>query len=94
MRVRGFRPFRPTEPLIPDDITWQDWITSSGIYDSTSDSFIRDETGDNHNHNNGNSLQPTRTQTENGGGYAIPPLNEVVIEDILAASHAMPSWNS
>jgi hypothetical protein len=80
--------------MIPDDITWQDWITSSGIYDSTSDSFIRDETGDNHNHNNGNSLQSTRTQTANGGGYAIPPLNEVVIEDILAASRAMPSWNS
>jgi hypothetical protein len=48
MRVRGSYPFQPTEPMMPDDITWQDWISSRGIYDSTSDYFIRDGTDKNH----------------------------------------------
>jgi hypothetical protein len=83
MRVRGYHPFRPTEPVIPDDITWQDWISSSGIYDSTSDSIIRDGTGKNHK----------EVQTSSGGGHVLD-LNTQVIADICAASRLLPSWTA
>ncbi|KAH9982358.1 hypothetical protein BGW80DRAFT_1453270 [Lactifluus volemus] len=60
MRVRGSYPFQPTEPMMPDDITWQDWISSRGIYDSTSESFIRDGTDKN-----------DEMATASGGGHAL-----------------------
>jgi len=30
---RGFNPFQPINPVIPTEITWQDWISSRGVYD-------------------------------------------------------------
>ncbi|KAM6504521.1 hypothetical protein JOM56_001464 [Amanita muscaria] len=32
MRVRGFHPFAPVNPNIPDDIAWQEWIVSEGVF--------------------------------------------------------------
>jgi hypothetical protein len=35
-RVRGFHPFRPVAPAMPDDSPWQDWIPlESGVLDNT-----------------------------------------------------------
>ncbi|KAK7037329.1 hypothetical protein VNI00_011320 [Paramarasmius palmivorus] len=41
MRVRGFHPFRPISPDMPDDVPWQDWIVSGGVFDDASGSFKR-----------------------------------------------------
>ncbi|KAI1786076.1 hypothetical protein LXA43DRAFT_1099599 [Ganoderma leucocontextum] len=40
-RVRGRLPFRPTSPHIPDDVQWQDWITSHDAVDSVSGTALR-----------------------------------------------------
>jgi hypothetical protein len=39
MRVRGFHPFQPVAPTVPDDIPWQDWILSNQVFDNASDSL-------------------------------------------------------
>lgn len=33
MRVRGFHPFEPVSPAVPDDILWQGWILSKEVFD-------------------------------------------------------------
>jgi hypothetical protein len=47
MRVRGFHPFQPLIPDIPNVIQWQDWILSGGALDTDSNSFIRKDLRDN-----------------------------------------------
>ena len=44
MRVRGFHPFSPVAPAMPQDSPWQDWIRleDPGVFDNTTDSFNRD----------------------------------------------------
>jgi hypothetical protein len=95
MRVRGFHPFQPTETMMSDDITWQDWI-SSYLYDNTSDSFICNGISNNHTHNTGSSLQQPHiqlTMSAGGGGHVLA-LDADAIADTLAATHAMPSWKA
>ncbi|KAG2039680.1 hypothetical protein BDR03DRAFT_950837 [Suillus americanus] len=99
MRVRGFHPFQPVTPAIPDDIPWQDWISSHGVFNDVSGTFNRDGPLD-----NGNNLsvqpqlqfQPTTSigDASSGPGRRTLALNAEVISDILAATHAMPSWRA
>ena len=92
MRVRGFYPFEPVAPSIPDGIPWQDWIVSDGVYDDDSKSFNTEPRA---NNDDGRpapqipQLQPMRADgTSSGRNLA---LNSDVIADILAATYAMPS---
>ncbi|KIJ50452.1 hypothetical protein M422DRAFT_159899 [Sphaerobolus stellatus SS14] len=94
MRVRGFNPFQPITYDIPDTIPWQDWILSDGVFKEASNSFIRDLPPANNEADLGGSppqLQPT---TSVGGGGNTLELNADVINTILAATRAMPSWKA
>ncbi|KIL67584.1 hypothetical protein M378DRAFT_22754 [Amanita muscaria Koide BX008] len=42
MRVRGFHPFAPVNPNIPDVITWREWIVSEGVFTEASGLFRRE----------------------------------------------------
>ncbi|TDL25673.1 hypothetical protein BD410DRAFT_813414 [Rickenella mellea] len=94
MRVRGFYPFEPVAQAIPDDTPWQDLITSNGVFNINSGTFNRSS-------NRSNSI-PTRPQLESNtmtvgnasSGTPLLPLNQDVIAEILAATHAMPSWKA
>ncbi|CAA7260764.1 unnamed protein product [Cyclocybe aegerita] len=99
MRVRGFHPFKPTAPTMPDIISWQDWILSGGVLNSVSDSFRRDlPPGD-----DVDDVQPLpqlqstmsagNTGSESSGGHTLA-LNEDVIAQILEATWASPSWKA
>jgi len=101
MRVRGHNPFASVVHDMPNDIPWQDWILSDGMLDNISDSFNRDRPPFNRNRNNSASaqaqLQSQTTTTSAGGvssGRRVLALNADVIADILAATHAMPSWKA
>jgi hypothetical protein len=101
MRVRGFHPFAPLNPSIPNDTLWQNWIESDGVYDPVSHSFKRDGPpmpADN-GHSSITALPQFPTATTNTGGassnkHSVLPLNADVIADILAATRAMPSWKA
>lgn len=99
MRVRAFRPFAPLNPAMPGDSPWQEWIGSDRVFDHFSNSFKRDNLPD--NSENGRGTVPLRHQVlpamTNGGGMSsgerpLDPLDTDVIAEILAATHAMPSW--
>ena len=102
MRVRGFHPFEPTDPAMPDDVPWQDWILSDSVFDNVTGSFKRDSPPD--NTDNGNNrfsaqsqpqFQPTTTSTGvASSGERRLTMNADVIAEILAATHAMPSWKA
>lgn len=93
MRVRGFHPFEPTNPAMPTDSPFQDWILSDGVFDNVTDSFIRDSPP-----GNGNTSGVFQHTTVNTGdaasGERTAALNADVIADILAATRAMPSWKA
>ncbi|KIY44746.1 hypothetical protein FISHEDRAFT_50773 [Fistulina hepatica ATCC 64428] len=97
MRVRGFYPFRLVAPNMPDDILWQDWILSDGMFNNVSGSFNRDGPPP-----SSISMQPLvpgfQPPTTNTGGPSsgrrTVALNEDVIADILEATRAMPSWKA
>ncbi|KIJ35660.1 hypothetical protein M422DRAFT_180445 [Sphaerobolus stellatus SS14] len=94
MRVRGFHPFQPITPDMPDTIRWQDWIVSDGVFDDATNSFIRDRPPANNEAGLRGSqlqLQPT---TSAGRGRNTLELNADVINSILAATRAMPSWKA
>jgi len=108
MRVRGFHPFEPLEPAMSDGSPWQDWILSDSVFDNASDSFKRDSPPDDGaNSDNDDTdddsfgtqsqtqFQPTTMSTgdTSSGGRRLM-LNADVIADILAATHAMPSWKA
>ncbi|TFK71442.1 hypothetical protein BDN72DRAFT_869994 [Pluteus cervinus] len=84
MQVRGHRPFLPIEPLI-DGISWQNCQTT--------------REGPPPDTNNPESptmqFQPQTVNTEGepSGRYQIT-LNDDVINEILAATRAMPSWKA
>jgi hypothetical protein len=86
---------------MPDDVPWQDWIVSRGVLDNVSGSFKRDSPPYNrHNHDAfsaASQLQLPYTMTNTGdvpsGGRKLA-LNADVIADILAVTHAMPSWKA
>jgi len=97
MRVRGFRPFEPISPAISHDVSWQDWISSRGVFDDTAGSFNRAPLPDNGNDNNGGSAQPQLPMTSAGGGSSVGltvDLNPDVIAEILSATRSMPSWKA
>ncbi|KIJ40491.1 hypothetical protein M422DRAFT_256754 [Sphaerobolus stellatus SS14] len=95
MRVREFNPFQPIIPDIPDTILWQDWILSDGVFDKASKKFIRDRPPANNNEAGlgGSQLQLQPTTSAGGGGNTLE-LNADVINSILAATRAMPSWKA
>lgn len=47
IRTRGNHIFKPIAPDMPDDILWQDWIISDGVFDDASGCFKRDDSPDN-----------------------------------------------
>ncbi|KIJ50472.1 hypothetical protein M422DRAFT_245759 [Sphaerobolus stellatus SS14] len=85
MRVRGFNPFQPITYDIPDTIPWQDWILSDGVFDEASNSFIRDLPPANNNKAGLGGSQLQLQPTTSAGD---------VINTILAATRAMPSWKA
>ena len=99
MRVRGFHPFQPISPTIPIDNPWQDWILSGGVLSDSSRSFKRECPPPNRGISTSaaSQLQIQTTSTNAGGA---PPdtrtleLNADIIAEILAATHAMPSWKA
>lgn len=97
IRARGFHPFAPVSPEIPNDNPFQDWILSQCIFDNASGSFRRDLP------NSGSSvtmstLPPFPPVTTNTGGTSTGvrrlELNADVINEILAATRAMPTWKA
>ena len=96
MHVRGFHPFQPVVPTIPDDIPWQDWILLNHVFDNASDSFKRGRPP-----SNSVSAQPQlpfhppTTSTDGASSsQRTVALNADVIADILVATRAMPSWKA
>jgi hypothetical protein len=97
-RVRGFHPFQHA-PSIPAEITWQQWISLSGVYDNDS-GFIHDAADPLQDNNNNNIYQQVyqyQPSTSSGGPggpterLVLAPNNDI-IANILAATHAQPSW--
>jgi hypothetical protein len=98
MRVRGFHPFAHS-PDIPSNIAWQDWISLDGVFDDVTSSFKRNAPPRNSNNSVTAQSQPQfPPATTNTGSTSSDrrtlALNEDVIADILAATHAMPSWKA
>lgn len=98
IRTRGFNPFEPVSPAISDDLSWQDWILSGGVFDDVSGSFIRGRPPGNGNDNIRGSArtQPLPTAIAGGGspvGLTLE-LNSDVVADILSITRAMPSWKA
>ncbi|KAF5383011.1 hypothetical protein D9615_004888 [Tricholomella constricta] len=96
MRVRGFHPFAPLRPDMPINPAWQDWISSSGVFDNTTNSFIREQPSLNRNRDVTAQSQIPSTMANTGdmasdGGLAY---DSNVIEEILAVTRAMPSWKA
>jgi hypothetical protein len=97
MRVRGFHPFAPLNPSIPNNIAWQDWILSDGVFNNVTHSFERQRPPRNRNGNVTTQLQlPSATTSAVGtssGGRTLA-IDANVIGHILAATRAMPSWKA
>ena len=96
MRVRGFNPFQPVAPTVPNNIPWQDWILSDGVLDNDSDTFKRDRST--HSDNDSFSAQaqlplgPTVMSADGeSSSQRRVELNADIIAEILAATRAMPS---
>jgi len=100
MRVRGHNPFASVVHNLPDDIPWQDWILSDGVFDNTSGSFNRIKPPRNRSSNNSASaqaqlqFQPTTMNVGDTSTRRVVEMNADVISNILAATYAMPSWKA
>ncbi|KAK7038716.1 hypothetical protein VNI00_010600 [Paramarasmius palmivorus] len=104
MRVPGFHPFRST-PDMPTSVQWQDWITSSGVLNSSGSTtlFRRDRPDSGNDNDNYNSPPQFQQQpqpqsqsqtTPSGTGHApLASLNDSIY-GILAATRSMPSWKA
>ena len=94
MRVRGHHPFHNITPDVPANnaIDWQQWVTTSDVWDNTGGHFRRGELCGGPGLSQ--TLSATPITTSGGGGTGTQPLefNENTIVNILAATHAMPSW--
>ncbi|KAH9037821.1 hypothetical protein EDB85DRAFT_2196833 [Lactarius pseudohatsudake] len=93
IRVRGFQPFQPISPEVPNGNAFQDWIVADGVFDDISRSFKRDFP------DSGNSSVATLSQfphvaTNTGPGVHTLELNANIINEILTATRAMPSWKA
>ena len=71
MRVRGRHPFQTAAPVISHDFPWQDWISSGGVFDDISGSFIRAAPPNNVNDDNGDSAQTQLPTTSAGAGSSV-----------------------
>jgi len=99
MRVRATHPFKPDAPAVSHDLSWQDWISSGGVFDDISGSFNRAAPPENGNDDKGG---PASAQTQGptmGGGGGSPvghtlELNSDVFAEILSATRAMMSWKA
>ncbi|KIM45497.1 hypothetical protein M413DRAFT_442161 [Hebeloma cylindrosporum] len=99
MRVRGHNPFAPAVHELPDDIPWQDWILSMDLLIDTTNSFKRNKPPPTQSppnpYSNNSGFRPT---TMNAGSASsnqrLVAMNADVINDILAATFAMPSWRA
>ena len=96
MRVRGFHPFQPVVPTVPDDIPWQDWISSGRVLDNASNSLNRDGPPPRNDGDRSAEVQlPIHPMTTAApSGQRALALDANVIADILAATRAMPSWKA
>jgi len=99
MRVRGFHPFEPVAPTVADNSTWQDWISSDGVFNNASGSFNRASPPGNPNSSVSPQQRPQFHPTTTGAGDAssggrTAALNADVIADILTATRAIPSWKA
>jgi hypothetical protein len=83
-----------SNPAMPDDSPWQDWIESDGVFDHVLGSFKRN----NDNSGNGSATVPPLCQflpPANGapsGEHPLEPLNTDLITGIVTATRALPSW--
>ncbi|KAH9013526.1 hypothetical protein EDB84DRAFT_1278185, partial [Lactarius hengduanensis] len=96
MCVCGFHLFAPISPEMPNDNSFQDWIISDGIYNNVSHSF-RWNLPDNSSSITMSTLPLFPSVTTNTGGSSgvrTLELNTDVINEILTATHAMPSWKA
>ena len=97
MRVRGFHPFKPVVPTIPNDISWPDWIVKNNMFDYASDSFKRGRPTHSDNDTFAQTQHSAEPTTSTDGGPSSQrtlALNADVISEILTATHAMPSWKA
>ena len=98
MRVRGFHPFQPVVPIIPDNIPWQDWILSDKVLDNASHTFKRDRPPNYDKNLSAQaqmSAEPMMTSADGGSSSQHRvALNADVIAEILAATRATPSWRA
>ena len=90
MRVRGFHPFQPVVPTVPNVIHWQDWILLYQMLNNASDSFKRDLPPN----PSPRSAQVQLPMTMASSGQRTVEVNADVIADILAATHGSPSWKA
>jgi len=93
MRVRGHNPFQPVVHNIPDDIPWQDWILSDGVFDNISGSFRRKAPNNIASVQAQVQFQSMMSADASSGGRTLA-LNADVIADILAVTRVMPSWKA
>ena len=96
IRARGFHPFSPVNPDVPNDGHWQDWISLDGVFDDVSHSFRRDSLPQSSVAAQPlPQLPPAMTSTSDmSSGARTLELNASVITDTLAATRAMPSWKA
>ncbi|KAF5383173.1 hypothetical protein D9615_004890 [Tricholomella constricta] len=93
LRVRGFHPFTPLRPDMPINPAWQDWISSSGVFDNTTNSFLRERPPP--SCNSDVTAQPQiQPAMANMGDVSPLAYDSKIIEEILAATRAMPSWKA
>jgi hypothetical protein len=96
MRVRGFHPFAILNPAIPNNVAWQDWILSDGVFNHVTGSFIRQRP---RNRNTNVTVQPqlppatANTGGPSSGGRTLA-FDSNTFGDILAATRAMQSWKA
>ncbi|TFK45322.1 hypothetical protein OE88DRAFT_1229372 [Heliocybe sulcata] len=99
MRARGFHPFAPVSPFVPDDAPWQDWIVSQGAVDSAS-GHLRHEAPPGGRFGGGGPQLPVLPTGTNERDTVPPPgmislgLNADVINEILTATRSLPTWKA
>lgn len=100
MRVRGYHPFQPPNPLVTAQSPFQDWVLADGVVDKVSGSFIHSPapTSNANPIGEGNNQTQSSPSTIDAGRSSSDTraiaLNADVIDGILAATHAMPSWKA
>ncbi|KAF8548612.1 hypothetical protein OG21DRAFT_1422812, partial [Imleria badia] len=84
MRVRGFQPFQPVNSRMPENITWQDWILSDGVYNQVTHSLNHDRP---RKHLAFQPTMPRMGDTASQPSERTLVLNTDVISDIIVATH-------